>query len=373
MAGNATTPIDDPQLEDVNNVALDPTTRLVGLSLMGLCMSLTVLLAIWVYRNRNSPPVRAMQPLFLIVLLLGNIVTNATIWPLSLDDTNTNQHIDQACMLYSYLDSFGSTIILSALFSKLWRVNQIFHAEGFQRKVVTPQEVLWPFGILVSINLVTLITTNVADPLVWVREVTRVDENGDPTETVGYCAYEQGNRGVGQAMEYLQDTVDFVALVILCVQAYRARDIRTEFSEARGVALALFSMAQAVVIVFATKMVLDEENVDGNYILDVLLEITTSMAILFFIFAPLITHQSQFQGGGNRRSMATTFVTGVSLETSNATAASKDGADLKSFQLKEARNRISELEMQVKTLTSRLAEVEQPPPECCPPTKPGDL
>lgn len=333
---------------------LNNDLRVAGLALMAACMALAAGLALWVGWHRKSPVVRAMQPVFLVLLLVGNIITNASIVPVGMDDATTSNP-DAYCQAFPWLNAVGQTAILSAMFSKLWRINQIFHTQGFQRKVVTAKEMVWPFAILLSLNVIALVATTVLDPLVWVR----VPIDGDENNTVGHCTHDSW---VGEAIEGARAFVNFTALAILCVQAYRARDIKSEFSEARGVALALFCSLQSVVIIVPTLRLIEESNTDARYFLEVLLELTTSVAMLFFIFGPLIAHHRQFQKRKDARISLTdgTRVSGVVSCASSV--ASNPAEELASLDLVEARRRILDLEAKVKELNTRISDLQGP--EC---------
>jgi 7 transmembrane sweet-taste receptor of 3 GCPR len=169
----------------------------------------------------------------------------------------------------------------------LKRVNEIFGAQGFQRKVVTVQDVLRPFLTLLGINFTLLMIMSFLDPMQWI--IVPVEES-DPFNSYGFCGFETD---LGQLLEAVVGLVNFVALGILCVQVYRARDIKTEFSEARGVALVLFCWFQSSLIVLPTLGVLSSEDVQTRYVLQVMTLFANSMALLLFIFIPIIRHHQR--------------------------------------------------------------------------------
>ena len=319
---------DDAELNGVGSDAV-----LAGLVLASMCVSLAVFFAAWVFRHRNAPAVRAMQPIFLIMLCFGTMLENLAIIFKGRDDTNSND-ANNACMADVWLTSMGDTFIYSALFSKLWRVNQIFTAAAtFRRKVVTVKRALLPFAIFLTLNLIFLTTTSIVDPLVWVR----IPIDGDPNNTIGHCAY---SGTVGEVMTALLDLVNFVALIFMCVQAYRARDIQSEFSDARGVALALFSWLQIMIIANPMFAMMHAEDTEQRYVLSVLVATTQTLSLLLFIFGPLVSHQRKIRRGlaSNRIAVARReeFVDGILERTA--------GADALSLELKGTRSRITELE-----------------------------
>jgi len=170
-----------------------------------------------------------MQPIFLIMLCFGTILTSLSIIFLGVDE-NSKIDVDRACAVYPWLVGFGDTFVFSSLFTKLWRVNQVFHAQRFERKVVTIKRVLWPLAIFFTLDLGLLLVATIIDPIVWVR--TPVDDNNetvcelfyyddsnvtvdelfdvdDKIECIGHC--KQGE--VGEALIGLVHAINFIALV----------------------------------------------------------------------------------------------------------------------------------------------------------------
>ncbi|CAB9498227.1 Gamma-aminobutyric acid (GABA) B receptor [Seminavis robusta] len=288
--------------------------RIGGLVMMSICISLAVGFAAWVVYHRGAPTVKMMQPQFLLMLCFGTVLSSFTIYCMGANDQNS-VNINATCLAWPWLGYTGSTITLSALFSKLMRVNEIFHAHGFQRKVVTARDVLLPFVTLFVINLTLLICMSVLDPLKWNRVPLNEDE---PYSTIGFCAFETW---VGELLNALLRLVVFVALIILCVQAYRARDIKSTFSEARGVALAIFCWLQSDLIVTPTDWVVDPTDVDTRYTLRVMQEFVNNMAMLLFVFGPLIAHHRHNVKHGDSTSMRNTRISGLDMETCTGTTA----------------------------------------------------
>jgi len=316
----------------------------VGLALMSICILLAVRLMAWVLCHRKSPVVKAMQPIFLVTLCFGIVLSNLTIIPLGVDDSSSID-ADRACMVSLWLGNLGDTVTLASLFTKLWRVNQVFHAGSYERKVVTVRRVLWPFAVLLTLNVAFLLTATLVDPVLWVRTPVNDNENN----TYGRCD-DEGIGTVGGVMTGLMALVQFVALIILCVQAYRARDVRSEYSESRGVALALFSWLQITIISSPMAILVEGSNTIAQYILAVLKTVTITLSLLLFIFLPLISHHRKLQREGG--SLNVQRITGFDAASVTPTIGDRDFAS--------ARCRISELEVQVKALNNRIAELQDP-------------
>jgi len=348
---NQTVITSEAEDNDANLYRVSPKAIMSGLVVMSMIVGLSVVLLGWVFWHRKSSVVIAMQPEFLMILCFGVILSEFSIVAFGKDETNA-ANIDRSCLTVVWLDHLGSTLIISALFSKLWRVNQIFHAgETFRRKVVTLKRVLWPFAIFLTLNLICLITVTVVDPPVWVLEQYYGDD-GDDNSKVGYCSF---TGTVGIVMEVLLRFLNFGALIFLCIQAYKARDIRAEFSEARGVALALFSWLQIMIIAFPMIYLMDETDLTASYVLVVLTVSMQNLSLLLFIFGPLVAHQRKFasEGGGNR--LPIRRETQMLGETSGR---HNKAGDTAAYELRGAKRRIAELEAQIKALNQSRMNVQ---------------
>lgn len=357
-----------------NNVEynlLNEPTRIAGLVLMSLGLALAVYLAAWTLWHRQSPVVKAMQPAFLFMLPCGSVLTLLAIVPMGMNEFNT-ANIDAACISISWLESLGETIVLIALVAKLWRVNQIFQAaEACQRKVVTVKDVLWPFSILLSVNVLTLIVQTVMDPFVWKRDSI----GGEASNTFGYCT---SKSAVGISMGLLRTLANTIALIILCFQAYRAHGIKSDFSEARGVALALFVGLEAMILFHTAYNMMEKSNTEAKYTLHVLVIFTMETSMLLFIFGPIMAKerkrlrstassstekihvtgleqgQHEHDTAANSTATETAFIaTTSSAPTYPSRNVDGDGDPSVVHDLKAALIRISSLESQLQAVQSR--------------------
>jgi 7 transmembrane sweet-taste receptor of 3 GCPR len=121
---------------------------------------------------------------------------------------------------------------------------------------VTEKNVMLPFAVLVLINVIVLICWTAIAPLTFVRTLdTGTDAWNRQIGSYGRC--ESADKGGSTPYLIIIATVNFVALGIANFQAYRARNIRTEFNESFYIALANASFLQAFVvclpIVFLTR------------------------------------------------------------------------------------------------------------------------
>jgi hypothetical protein len=175
----------------------------------------------------------------------------------------------------------GFIISFSALFSKIWRINKIFHNRQFRRIKVTEADVLVPFAVLFALNFALLLAWTLYDPLRFERLPVG---STNPFNTYGTCSFERDGT-IGIAVGIL--TVNFGAILLACAQAYRARQISDEFSESRWVGVTVASWLQVFVVGFPV-MFLVKENPTATYFLRTSSVFVVCMSLLLFIFVPKI-------------------------------------------------------------------------------------
>mmetsp|Transcript_19530 Transcript_19530/g.40902 ORF Transcript_19530/g.40902 Transcript_19530/m.40902 type:complete len:220 (+) Transcript_19530:102-761(+) len=134
--------------------------------------------------------------------------------------------------------------------------------------------------------------------------------------TRGYC------RAEGQShitFRILIVLVNAAALVLANIQAFRARNITTEFSESLYVMMTMVSLLQALLI-GAPLLVIVNENTVAKYFVSAGFIFVVTMATLGLMFAPkmyLVRHNARGSGGG-RESRVT--ITGHAAPANNNAA-----------------------------------------------------
>ena len=124
--GSLNPPANLPEIEeDLNYIGREG--RILGYGLMGLTTSVAVVCLLWLFVNLTSRVVYAAQPLFLVLVAVGSIVSISSLIPLSAEETvvASTDGLDLACMLSPWLYVIGSNITLSALLSKTFKVYQV--------------------------------------------------------------------------------------------------------------------------------------------------------------------------------------------------------------------------------------------------------
>lgn len=230
------------------------------------------------------------------MLSVGTIIMALAIVTMSIDDDNaSSEAADKACMATPWLASMGFIISFSALFSKIWRVTKIFQNPQFRRITVTETDVLVPFAVLFTLNFALLLAWTLVDPFRYERVPV---DGANPFNTYGACRFENDST-IGFAIGVL--VVNFGAILLACIEAYRARRISDEFSESKWVGITIVSWLQ-VVVVGMPVMFLVKENPMATYMLETTMIFVVCMSLLLFIFVPKIIFHRRSKKNSQHRS-----------------------------------------------------------------------
>jgi gamma-aminobutyric acid type B receptor len=262
--------------------------RYMGIALFAVMFLMSLFFASWTFSKRHVRVVAASQPQFLLMICFGVLISASSLLTISFDDSEVGYYGSTAnglCMSIPWLTSLGFTIMFSALFSKTRRINKIFHNPFPYRKrlKVSLRELYLPMVLLFTANVVDLTLWTFIAPLKYVREV--------------HAGTDGWNRAISSHGTCTSDgTAPFIATLFLINmstimvanwQSYVARDIRSEFSESRCIAIAMACILQAsltgVPILFLT-----QEIPTVRYVVFVLMIFVVNAVVLLLIFVPKI-------------------------------------------------------------------------------------
>lgn len=288
-------PVELPPLDVDDN--LIGNLKYLGFTAFGVVLLCALLCTVWTVHFRQNLVVRAAQPFFLLMVTGGVVILSSSLIPLSMDDggdesSKSTTYRVGVCMSVPWLTFIGFTVTFAALFSKTWRVNRIIHAKAtLSRMKVETTDVLGPFFFLLTCNILVLTLWTILDPLTYTRnENEGTDYWNRVISTHGSC---QSDR----APTFLVPLagINWSVIVIACYQAYEARSIKSEFSEAKYIGLALFSLFQAF-ITGVPVLVIVRDMPQAYYISLSLMITLLSLAVLVLIFLPKILMQRQYAG-----------------------------------------------------------------------------
>ena len=284
--------------------ALDVDENLLGnLKWVGWCCFGVVAVAalacvVWTVSHRTCAVVRAAQPFFLIMVATGVLITSSSLVPLSFDDGGVGSEMMGStrsvgiCMATPWLAFCGFTVTFSALFSKTWRVNRLFHARASCVRIqLSERDVLMPFLVLLTGNIVVLLCWTLLDPLTYARlEHDGTDYWNRVISTYGAC---RSDRVVAYLVPLAVMNVSVVA--VACWQAVQTRNIESEFSEAKYIGLAVASLFQGFCTgIPVVVVVMDLPR--AYYMVLTIVIFLLCMTVLLLIFLPKIFMHRTYAG-----------------------------------------------------------------------------
>jgi len=296
MADEAPTlaPTSTAPTEDLNHIG---TIRILGLTLAVIVAGFTIYGIIWVQTHRQVRVVKVHQPLFLTTLFVGLVVWDLSVIPSSIDDGVASERgCDIACLWWVWLFNMGYAISYAAMFAKLRRVNKLFQNPQFRRIKVEAKDVLGPFAVLVFLVFTLMLCWTLLDPPRWERK--HVEENNE-WNTYGSCT---NSGAAGQALPICIIVVHYSALLLVCWEAWKARQISDEFSESKKIAIIVFNWLQLELIATPVFYLSGNENTRVRYWVLTSALLAESMSVLFVLFVPIFLHHRRFRLQGNNGS-----------------------------------------------------------------------
>ncbi|KAL3910784.1 MAG: hypothetical protein SGARI_001956, partial [Bacillariaceae sp.] len=265
--------------------------RPAGWTLLSIVWAIAVAMSVWVYWKRNaSVVIKASQPFFLALILLGTVVLASSIIPMSMDDSVASQRgCDIACMASPWLLAIGFSITFSALASKILRLKILMrHAQSFRRIQVSTKDVLLPLLVTLAMNTLLLSIWTGVDPLKWERVDSGRNSDGQ-LSSYGHCT---ASGTASKVLLSLLALTNFFALLFALILAFQTRHLQVAFNESKYIALSMFAIVQAALI-GVPLLFLADSNPTTFYVVRCLLVFVVCLSVQLFIFVPKMTNSNK--------------------------------------------------------------------------------
>mmetsp|Transcript_17644 Transcript_17644/g.43417 ORF Transcript_17644/g.43417 Transcript_17644/m.43417 type:complete len:1092 (+) Transcript_17644:281-3556(+) len=281
--------------EELNQLG---SIRYVGFVLTAVACLMALGFSGWVIAYRNLQVVRVLQPEFLCAISGGVFVMGLVMIPLSIDDEIVSKEsADTACSAMPWLLSMGFIVAMSALFSKLWRIQRLFKATEMGRRVnVGVKNVLGPFAVMFVLNFTVLLTWTIVSPLKFQREYVE----GEPWNSYGIC--QSDDKKFGTVMTGVVFAVNAIPLFGASYMAYRVRDVSSEFSESKRVGLALFTWVQLLLVTGPMLALIANDNPAARYFLEIGVIFLVCVSMLSLIFVPIVWQKTKANRESKKKS-----------------------------------------------------------------------
>merc|ERR1711933_372122 len=188
-----------------------------------------------------------------------------------------------ACMSTPWLISLGFCLSFSALLAKTLRVNKIFHNPTLRRKTVTKWEVMKPLFLLIGVNILILSLWTWLSPYTWERNTVATDGFNRVSESNGRCYTDT----LSIVFYTLLLFINFCSVCLALCEAYKARNVTTEFAESKYIFITLISILQVGFVGFPV-MVIAYRNLTAYVFVYSGIIFVMCLSLLLLIFIPKI-------------------------------------------------------------------------------------
>ncbi|CAB9517308.1 Gamma-aminobutyric acid (GABA) B receptor [Seminavis robusta] len=250
--------------------------RIVGFTLMSICLFACAVSLAFVAVNRSHRIVRASQPGFLCLVLIGAATSSLAICTVSWDESYgwDEAALSSACVATPWLFCMGHIITYGALGCKLWRVNKVLQ---FTRRKINASAVIGPMVALLCATIVVLAAWTIHDPLAWQRD--EVDKYSG--ESIGQCDSDSMWIYVPLLMIVMS-----IPTLLTCVMAWKTKDVDETFTESSWIFILIVVQIQVIMVSIPLVVILRGISTEGRYMGLILLIWTFPASTVTFIMYP---------------------------------------------------------------------------------------
>jgi len=265
--GNTTTtPVDITQVVPSHNRNfINEGLAFAALGLTGITMFMAVFCICWTIAYRKTDAVKSAQPIFLILIAIGTMISVSVTFTLTQDHRTHDPDVavvgypdravppaqpgsfsalDSACSLTLWLYIIGFDITYGSLFVKLWRIKKIFVNPQIGRGPVRIRQMLTYIFVFLAINLGVLAGLSQDSPLFYVVSIVSTNPYGIITESRGECTSSTGVWPWLGVLIGIHGGLLFYSNLVV----YQLRTVPSEFNEGKYVGVSLVNNLQTSVL-----------------------------------------------------------------------------------------------------------------------------
>ncbi|GBG32275.1 Metabotropic glutamate receptor-like protein E [Hondaea fermentalgiana] len=220
------------------------SVKSIAQALGSLNLGVALLCITWTVAMRKTTIVRVSQPMLLVLVGAGTMVSSSTIFMMTIDDSvgrpagsGANARANIACMAQPWFYGLGFALTYCSMIVKLRRVAKVFKSAASLKKVkgVSLRVTLMFLVGLLSVEVLLLMLWTVIDPL----KFERPDE--DPLN--GSCKSPLASTFVGLLAAYHLSLLFYGANL-----SYQCRKVNGVFAETKYLSLAMIGNLQVLLL-----------------------------------------------------------------------------------------------------------------------------
>nr|XP_040043793.1 gamma-aminobutyric acid type B receptor subunit 1 isoform X3 [Gasterosteus aculeatus aculeatus] len=235
--------------------------------------------------NSNVRYIQNSQPYLNNMTAVGCIMALAAVFPLGIDGLHVHRRqFPVICQFRLWLLGLGFSLAYGSMFTKIWWVHTVFTKKDEKKdksKHLEPWKLYTTLGVLLAIDILSLIIWQIVDPLhVTVEKFTKEAPKGDLDVLIQplleHCSSEKMNTWLGVVYGYKG-----LLLLLGIFLAYETKSISTEkINDHRAVGMAIYNVAVLCMITAPVTMILSSQQ-DASFAF-------ASLAIVFSVYITLV-------------------------------------------------------------------------------------
>ncbi|CAL8295744.1 unnamed protein product [Merluccius merluccius] len=235
--------------------------------------------------NSNVRYIQNSQPYLNNITAVGCMMALAAVFPLGIDGLHVHRRqFPVVCQFRLWLLGLGFSLAYGSMFTKIWWVHTVFTKKDDKkdkRKHLEPLKLYATVGVLLGIDVLSLMIWQIVDPLhITVEKFTREAPKGDLDVLIQplleHCSSEKMNTWLGVVYGYKG-----LLLLLGIFLAYETKSISTEkINDHRAVGMAIYNVAVLCMITAPVTMILSSQQ-DASFAF-------ASLAIVFSVYITLV-------------------------------------------------------------------------------------
>ncbi|XP_055781664.1 gamma-aminobutyric acid type B receptor subunit 1 isoform X2 [Salvelinus fontinalis] len=235
--------------------------------------------------NSNVRYIQNSQPYLNNMTAVGCMMALAAVFPLGIDGHHIHRsQFPVVCQFRLWLLGLGFSLAYGSMFTKIWWVHNLFtkkEEKKEKRKHLEPWKLYATVGVLLAIDILSLVIWQIVDPLhITVEKFTREAPKGDLDVLIQplleHCTSEKMNTWLGVVYGYKG-----LLLLLGIFLAYETKSVSTEkINDHRAVGMAIYNVAVLCMITAPVTMILTSQQ-DASFAF-------AALAIVFSVYITLV-------------------------------------------------------------------------------------
>jgi 7 transmembrane sweet-taste receptor of 3 GCPR len=257
---------------EIDWVRYSDTIAIAITTLTAIIMFVTFLCFVVIFMHRDDPIIRASSPVFLLIMLIGALISFATIFFLA------GEPDGNICRSRAWFICIGFALMFSCLLSKTWRIASIFSTSSLRVRPISNMELLKYVSVPLALNAFVLLLWSTIDS----PDADTITDQTDDDKLFLQC--QSDDQWVWQGVLIGINATLVVIGIYLC---FRVRKVPSSFNESKWISFSIYSVSVCGLIGIALGSALEEFPAAWYAVLSASILLGVSSIVVFIFFQKL--------------------------------------------------------------------------------------